>query len=154
MDTVWAEGGGGFSNVFSMPDWQKVVVDAYLKSGQVPSQSLFNASGRAYPDISAFATNYEYILNGKDLSVDGTSLSTPAVAGIISILNDIRLNKGQKTLGFLNPLLYSLKGSGFYDVINGANGDGGQCGGFKAINGWDPASGWGSPNFGLLKSLI
>ncbi len=65
----------------------------YLKSGQVPSQSLFNASGRAYPDISAFATNYEYILNGKDLSVDGTSLSTPAVAGIISILNDIRLNR-------------------------------------------------------------
>ncbi len=154
MDTVWAEGGGGFSNVFSMPDWQKEVVDAYLKSGQTPSQSLFNASGRAYPDISAFATNYEYILNGKDLSVDGTSLSTPAVAGIISILNDIRLNNGQKTLGFLNPLLYSLKGNGFYDVTKGANGDGGQCGGFKAIKGWDPASGWGSPNFGLLKSLI
>ncbi len=28
MDTVCAEGGGGFSNVFSMPDWQKAVVDA------------------------------------------------------------------------------------------------------------------------------
>ena len=28
------------------------------------------------------------------------------------------------------------------------------CKGFKATNGWDPASGWGSPNFGILRELV
>ncbi len=155
LNTVWRYGGGGFSNVFSTPDWQKKVVEGYLNSGQAPSKSFFNVSGRAYPDVSAFATNFEIILKGKEQFVNGTSLSTPTVAGIISILNDVRLNKGQKTLGFLNPLLYTtLKGKGFFDVINGSNDGIGDCSGFKAIKGWDPASGWGQPNFGLLKNNI
>ena len=154
LTTVWSSGGGGFSNVFPMPDYQKETVTAYLKSGQAPSTSKFNVSGRAYPDVSVFSTDYIIVDDGFPTPVSGTSCAAPTFAGIVTSLNDVRLNKGQKTLGFLNPLLYTtLKGSGFFDITEGENG-GFICGGFKAIKGWDPASGWGSPNFGLLKDRV
>lgn len=152
LTRVWSSGGGGFSNFFSMPDYQKTVVNAYVD--KLPSTSMFNKSGRAYPDVSAFATNFIIIDDGSEVPVDGTSCSSPTFAGIVASLNDVRLNKGQKTLGFLNPLLYqTLKGQGFIDITEGENG-GFACKGFDAEKGWDPASGWGSPNFGQLMGLI
>ena len=155
MTEVWTHGGGGFSNVSPTPDYQKAVVDAYLKSGKTPPLSDFNSSGRAYPDVSAFSTDYEIVLDGITTLVSGTSCSAPTVAGIVAILNDVRLQKGEKTLGFLNPLLYqTLKGNGFFDITEGSNKGNPLCNGFKAIQGWDPASGWGSPNFGVLKTLV
>ena len=155
LTQVWSSGGGGFSEVFPMPDYQKQAVEAYLKSGKAPSTSNFNKDGRAYPDVSAFSTDFAIIDDGMVVPVDGTSCSAPTFAGIVSSLNDVRLNKGQKTLGFLNPLLYqTLMGNGFFDITKGSNGNGFLCKGFEAVKGWDPASGWGSPNFGLLKSLV
>lgn len=149
---VWSSGGGGFSNYFGMPDYQKTAVEAYLK--KYPDHSMFNSSGRAYPDVSAFATDFVIIDDGMSVPVDGTSCAAPTFAGIVAILNDVRLNKGSKTLGFLNPLLYqTLQGGGFNDITEGENG-GLACEGFAADEGWDPASGWGSPNFGLLKGMI
>ncbi len=154
LTTVWSEGGGGFSNIFTMPDYQKDVVQAYLNGKDVPDQKHFNSSGRAYPDVSAFSTNYIIEDNGFPVPVSGTSCAAPCFAGIVSSLNDVRLNKGMKTLGFLNPLLYTqLKGKGFFDVTEGSNGNL-FCKGFHAVPGWDPASGWGNPNFGLLKDLV
>ena len=50
--------GGGFSNYHPTADYQQAHVAAYLAAieGEVPS-SLFNATGRGYPDISGIATN-------------------------------------------------------------------------------------------------
>jgi tripeptidyl-peptidase-1 len=149
----WPSGGGGFSNNFAMPDYQKEVVQKYLQSGKAPPSEYFNMTGRAYPDLSAFATDFAIIVNGQLIYVEGTSCSAPTVAGIISLLNDVRMKQGNKTLGFLNPLLYQLAGKGFHDITEGSNGFPG-CPGFKATEGWDPATGWGSPNFGILKSLV
>ena len=156
LSEVWNDGGGGFSNDYGIPDYQLATVQAYLNSGQAPATSYFNASGRAYPDVSVFATNFEIVVGGSTESVDGTSCATPTFAGIVSLLNDIRLNAGKSTLGFLNPLLYlTLKGEGFIDITEGANkGDILFCPGFKAIKGWDPASGWGSPDFSVLRNLV
>ena len=146
---VWSSSGGGFSNYFGMPDYQKDVVEAYLAN--IPESKQFNKSGRAYPDVSAFSVDFTIIDDGVELPVAGTSCAAPTFAGIVSSLNDVRLNKGLKTLGFLNPLLYqTLKGKGFNDVTRGSNGRGLECKGFEAASGWDPASGWGSPNFGIL----
>lgn len=154
LDTVWNDGGGGFSNVYTMPDYQRETVEAYLKSGQAPPTKYFNVSGRAYPDVSAYAVDFEIVIDGSTTVVDGTSCATPTFAGILSLLNDVRLLKGKSTLGFLNPLLYQqIKGQGFFDIQFGNNGAG-VCEGFKAVKGWDPASGWGSPNFGLLRYII
>ena len=154
LDTVWDFGGGGFSNVYSMPEYQKDAVEAYLKSGQAPPTKFFNVSGRAYPDVSAYSVGFEIVVDGYTAEVDGTSCSTPTFSGILSLLNDVRLLKGKSTLGFLNPLLYQqIKGQGFFDIQFGNNGAM-VCEGFKAIKGWDPASGWGSPNFGLLRYIV
>ena len=154
-NTAWTDGGGGFSNVFPRPSYQDDAVEAYLKSGKAPPTKYFNTSGRAYPDVSAFSVNFVIEYNGISWQVSGTSCATPTFAGIVAILNDVRLQGGKKTLGFLNPLLYrTLMGKGFKDITEGSN-TGAYCAiGFKAAKGWDPASGWGSPNFGLLKTLV
>lgn len=155
LTEVWSDGGGGFSNTFPIPNYQKAIVEEYLKSGKAPPTKYFNTSGRAYPDVSAFAVDFDIVVNGESAAVDGTSCATPTFAGVVSCLNDVRLNNGQNTLGFLNPLLYLvLKGRGFFDITEGSNSGVGGCPGFDAIPGWDPASGWGSPNFGLLSELV
>ena len=154
-DDVWQCGGGGFSNVFPTPDYQKDVVKTYLASGEAPPTHYFNTAGRAFPDVSAFAWNLEIIYNREVTTVAGTRASTPTFAGIVSCLNDVRLRNGLPTLGFLNPLLYQvLKGKGFHDITQGNNSGDETCPGFTAIQGWDPASGWGTPNFGVLRDLV
>ena len=150
---VWTSGGSGFSNYFAMPDYQADVVKTYV--AKLENTKQFNTSGRAYPDVSAFATDFIIIEDGTSISGSGTSCSTPTFAGIVTSLNDVRLNKGLKTLGFLNPLLYqTLMGQGFTDIMEGSNGGGFSCEGFKAGPGWDAATGWGTPNFGILKGLV
>jgi len=151
---AWICGGGGFSDVFPMPPYQKTAVEAYLNSGKAPSTMYFNSTGRAYPDVSAFALYFNGTVNGKNGFYYGTSFATPTVAGVVSCLNDIRLNKGEPTLGFLNPLLYEKLYKGFHDITVGENSGPSTCPGFKAIQGWDPATGWGSPNFAILKTLV
>ena len=155
LKSVWSDGGGGFSNFFPTPEYQYDTVQAYLKSGKAPSTKHFNTSGRAYPDVCAFSTDFVIEYGGIPFPVSGTSCAAPTFAGLVSSLNDVRLNRGQPTLGFLNPLLYqTLQGKGFFDVTEGSNGGGIICPGFDAIDGWDPASGWGNPNFGLLTELV
>ncbi|CAF1574266.1 unnamed protein product [Didymodactylos carnosus] len=53
-----------------------------------------------------------------------TSVSSPAAAGMFSLINDRRLNQGTKPLGFLNPLLYGLADQypdAFFDITKGKN---------------------------------
>jgi len=45
--------GGGFSNVAPTPSWQAAAVAGYLKdTTKLPAAADFNATGRAYPDVS------------------------------------------------------------------------------------------------------
>lgn len=56
--------GGGFSNFFPMPSWQKAAVSQYLSVAQdLPNPSFYNATGRAYPDVSAlrYLFFYQYL---------------------------------------------------------------------------------------------
>jgi len=140
---MWAGSGGGFSWQFPQPAHQQASVKHYLATtAELPAASSFNASGRAYPDISAVA-------------VDGTSQSSPTVAGIFSLLVDMRLNSGLKPLGFLGPRLYAVAdahpGEAFEDVTEG-NSKTSCPTGFPAAVGWDPTTGWGRPVWaGLVK---
>ena len=72
---------------------------------------------------------------------------------MVSLLNDARTTAGIPFLGFLNPWLYSSGFKGLNDIIGGSNPG---CGtpGIEAIKGWDPVTGLGTPNFGLLKDLV
>nr|GAT54755.1 predicted protein [Mycena chlorophos] len=146
--------GGGFSNYFARPSYQKAAVQKFL-DGLAPGTyaGLFNATGRAFPDVSAQSVNFTVWVGGEEFLIGGTSASAPAFAGFIALLNDARISKGQKPLGFLNPLIYGLGGKGFFDITTGNNPG---CGteGFNATVGWDAVTGLGTPNFGELVKLV
>ena len=158
---------GGFSNTFAQPSYQKAAVAAFLAQSSV-SRKLFNASGRAFPDVSAVGDEFQIIINGVWSPVGGTSASSPTFAAVLSRINSARLASGRQTLGWVNPALYaaasaSVSASGsradadaapaYHDVTMGSNAHG-RCVGFNATKGWDPMTGSGTPNFPVLSKLL
>ncbi|KAG6810194.1 hypothetical protein H0H93_015135, partial [Arthromyces matolae] len=106
--------GGGFSNYFKRPAYQDDAVKTYLAA--LPKGTYHG---------------------GNPILIGGTSASSPAFAGFVALLNDVRLAHGQKPLGFLNPLLYSKAAAGLNDITVGHNSGCGTTG-FNATKGWDP----------------
>lgn len=156
-ETTWASGGGGFSDTFPIPDYQAQFVAAYKANpdANLPPQSMWNNTGRGYPDVAALGGQkapYCIASNGRFLGVAGTSASCPVVAGVFAKLNGIRLSNGKPVLGFLNPFIYQNPDA-FQDVTSGKN-DEGRGNGFTAIKGWDAATGFGTPNFDALSKLV
>lgn len=98
---------GGFSNIFSTPQYQSSAVAGYLAHQGSQYNGKYNSKGRGFPDISAFARNYLIYQNGALGGADGTSAATPLWASVIALINDRRIAKGKRPLGFLNPWLYS-----------------------------------------------
>lgn len=153
--------GGGFSNVFPQPSYQEDAVAHFLSSSpNLPPSSYFNASGRAYPDVAALSDGYWVVSNNVPIPwVSGTSASTPVFGGLLSLINEHRILSGHPPLGFLNPRLYQQRGAGLFDVTRGCHesclNEEVQGQGFCSGPGWDPVTGWGTPNFpALLKTLI
>lgn len=163
--------GGGFSNLFPAPLYQRDAVDNYT-TNHIPesyrSVSGFTSSGRGIPDISAFSTNFPTVVDYVTFPVGGTSASTPLWAGIVALLNDYQASKGRPSLGFLNPWLYSLgsmaNGKGLKDITTGGN-NVGSCNylegctlsktlGYNVTEGWDPVTGLGSPIFSQLAQIL
>ncbi|KAL9093238.1 MAG: hypothetical protein Q9159_000415 [Coniocarpon cinnabarinum] len=147
--------GGGFSNIFEVPDYQKDAVSNYL-SQYAPDYgpNVYNNSGtsRAYPDVAAIGNNLATVYLGRAIGVGGTSASTPIVASIVTLLNDLRTQAGKGPLGFLNPIFYANP-QAFNDITNGSN-PGCGSGGFPAAPGWDPVTGLGTPNFEKLRDVV
>ncbi|MDP2437715.1 MAG: S53 family peptidase, partial [archaeon] len=149
--------GGGFSDVFPRPSYQDAWVKAYLVDyidKKIP-QSWYNASGRCYGDISSSARNYPTMIGGELDSVDGTSAATPTIAALVALINDVLLSSGRPPVGFINPALYSMPNTHFFDVVLGNN----KCPedlqsccpyGYDASPFFDPLSGRGTPHFSLL----
>jgi tripeptidyl-peptidase-1 len=153
--------GGGFSNISPRPSYQNTVVSAYLSSGvSLPDDSYYNKSNRGFPDVSALGHNYLISWNGGFQQVDGTSCSTPVLAGMITLLNSDRLNNGKDSLGFIVPLMYSAYASNaaiFNDINKGDNKCTEYCCskiGYEATKGWDPVTGLGTPNFDQLLTYV
>jgi tripeptidyl-peptidase-1 len=107
--------GGGFSDMFDRTDatWQETAVSGYLTNApQLPPKSGFTSTGRATPDVSALGEGYQVFSGGeKPIAVGGTSASAPTFAGLVSLLNEARIQGGKKALGFLNPFLYANPGA-------------------------------------------
>jgi len=148
---------GGFSNYWDMPDWQKDAVAQYLTQSGLPDQSQrqYNTSGRAYPDISAQASNFVVIDHGIPLpGVAGTSCASPTAAGIFAMVNDARMQAGQSSLGFLNPMIYQ-NAAAFNDITIGSGKGCGLIGGggWPAKQGWDAVTGVGTPDYQKLAAL-
>merc|ERR1712107_319355 len=155
-ECAWESGGGGFSDTFGIPDYQKTAVAAYKsnKNANLPPQAYWNGTGRGYPDVSALGgtkTPYCIATGGRFAGVAGTSASCPVVAGVFAKLNGLRLAAGKPAMGFLNPFIYKNP-SGFQDVACGIN-KASRNYGFTAVEGWDAASGYGTPDFEALSKL-
>merc|ERR1712107_431594 len=107
-ECAWESGGGGFSDTFGIPDYQKTAVAAYKsnKNANLPPQAYWNGTGRGYPDVSALGgtkTPYCIATGGRFAGVAGTSASCPVVAGVFAKLNGLRLAAGKPAMGFLTP---------------------------------------------------
>jgi tripeptidyl-peptidase-1 len=156
-EMVWGAGGGGFSDTFPIPPYQQDAVAAYKAraDANLPPQKYWNNTGRGYPDVAALGgqkTSY-CVKSGQWQGVAGTSASCPVVAGIFSRINGLRLAAGKPPMGFLNPFIYQNP-SAFNDVKHGmnniANFGVATNYGFTAVEGWDAASGFGTPNYDSL----
>ena len=145
-----ASGGGGASSVYAKPWWQT-------------GPGVPNDRARDVPDVSLTASGahdgYVIYANGGLMAVGGTSAASPAFAGIVAILNQYLVAKGELAkpgLGNMNPLLYSLARNTtglFHDVTAGDNivpcatgipGCVAGSYGYKAGPGYDLATGLGS----------
>lgn len=145
--------GGGFSNYFSMPDYQAGAVKEYLAANPISyPKDIYNSTGmsRAYPDLSANGANYVVAVDGNFSLVYGTSAASPVVGAILTMVNDARIARGKSPIGFINPIIYSPSFvPSFKDVTNGTNPGCGTLG-FNASKGWDPVTGLGTPFFPSL----
>ncbi|XP_063692648.1 tripeptidyl-peptidase 1-like [Bolinopsis microptera] len=146
--------GGGFSNIFSMPKYQMETVSGYLNSSVkgLPDSKYYNSSNRAYPDVSAMSDDFWIIIDRLLMNVAGTSAATPTVAGLIALANDARLNAGKPVLGFLNPFIYQNPDI-FFDVTLGPPSSAcwlDDLEGYPLSEGWDPVTGFGTPDYHRL----
>ena len=86
--------------------------------------------------------------------IGGTSAGSPQWAGIFALANSARA-AGKGPLGFVNPGLYQIAQSAnyvkdFHDIVMGENILVGTGIGFNTLNGYDLATGWGTPNVANL----
>ncbi|EEQ88547.1 tripeptidyl peptidase, variant 2 [Blastomyces dermatitidis ER-3] len=147
--------GGGFSNYFPRPDYQANnpnSIARYLSKINNLHSGMFNPYGRAIPDVSAQGYRFVTIWNGETKLIDGTSASAPTFAAIVALVNDALAAEKKPPLGFLNPWLYMEGFKAFQDVTEGTNG-GCNTTGFPALQGWDAASGWGTPLFPKFREI-
>lgn len=155
--------GGGFSNVFLVPEYQREVVEGYFEDVEDEyGPERYNNSGavRGFPDVSANGANYVTAVNGEFTLSYGTSgmfpfhsswyrlaeltdvlASAPVFAAMLTLINEKRLLAGKSTVGFVNPALYAHP-EVFNDVKYGRN-PGCATDGFAARKGWDPVTGLG-----------
>ncbi len=148
-ETAWSESGGGISpNGIAIPSWQKT-------SGVITSANKGSRTYRNSPDVAAEANTDNYICyDGKCAGGwGGTSFAAPRWAGYLALVNQQSVANGRGTLGFINPVIYSIGlGSGysadFHDITSGNNGA------YSTEKGFDLVTGWGSPNgTGLINAL-
>jgi subtilase family serine protease len=159
--TGWTTGGGFAIFNETRTSWQKNAVLQYLNSS-AKKPKHFQRNGRGYPDVAAIGHNCPTIMDGQIMPVDGTSCSSPIFAAIIALLNDHQKNNGKPNLGFVNPVLYQMWADNkniFHDITKGNNWcTEMQCCnntfGYESAVGWDPVTGLGTPNFGLMMEWL
>jgi subtilase family serine protease len=151
-ETAWNDNlgasGGGYSSLFPRPAYQDGLARARATRG-VPDVAA-NADSNG-----AMAIEYG---NGELRSDTGTSSATALWAGVIALADQ----QAGHPLGFVNPALYAIAQDpayhqAFHDVITGNNSviwHGSVFTGYTAGPGWDPVTGWGSPDAQYLVPLL
>jgi subtilase family serine protease len=147
-----AASGGGFSRLFPRPAYQNGIADI--------------GATRGVPDVAADAdpdTGMALAISdgGQDhilIPAGGTSAAAPLWAAVIALADQY----AGHPLGFVNPAIYQIGRSAsyhqaFHDVTTGTNTvtfATQTITGYQATPGWDPVTGWGSPNAQVLIPLL
>jgi subtilase family serine protease len=143
--------GGGFSRLFPRPGYQHGVPGT--------------GATRGVPDVSADANGHTgmaiiFSANGTSMVRDsgGTSASAPIWAAMIALADQY----AGRHLGLVNPAIYQIARGpryhqAFHDVTKGNNTaqfPPTTITGYQAAPGWDPVTGWGSPDAQVLIPLL
>eukprot|EP00271_Cylindrocystis_brebissonii_P013960 TRINITY_DN346_c0_g2_i1.p1 TRINITY_DN346_c0_g2~~TRINITY_DN346_c0_g2_i1.p1 ORF type:complete len:658 (+),score=92.60 TRINITY_DN346_c0_g2_i1:391-2364(+) len=171
-------GGGGISDVYLAPGYQ---TNTSLASAAFLAEYATSGYGRVVPDVSAdgspftgFYVGYSTISSATGTGYysdytflqpvfanavyGGTSLASPMFAAIVALTQE----KVNATLGFLNPLLYSLPANAFYDIVNKTGTLSvesytilyGQLKSLKSVKGFDSATGFGVPSATFYENVM
>jgi subtilase family serine protease len=151
-DSQFQGSGGGLSRVVSRPSYQGDMADI--------------GTYRGVPDVAADASPHAGLAvvtstgGGRyDISAGGgTSASAPLWAGLIALADQY----AGRHLGFVNSAIYRIGRSAryqkaFHDVTTGDNTVSfppKTFTGYRATSGWDPVTGWGSPDAAVLVPLL
>jgi subtilase family serine protease len=143
--------GGGFSRLFSRPGYQDGVPGIGATRG-VPDVSA-DASGHVDLGMVLRNGSWSMIRNG-----GGTSASAPIWAALIALADQY----AGRHLGFVNPVIYQIARGpsyhqAFHDITTGNNTvefSPTTIAGYRAAPGWDPVTGWGSPDAQVLVPLL
>ena len=151
-ESAWSRSGGGYVGVPAIPGYQD-------QTGVIFPANHGDSCCRNSPDIAAEADFDNVTVNNGVFSTGwgGTSFAAPRWAGIIAMANQQAVAQGTGTVGFINPLLYSLgveRSLAFHDITSGSSvagssltqGTVGTLHGYDAVSGYDLVTGWGSPN--------
>jgi kumamolisin len=141
-EVAWRLSGGGKGKPLLRPSWQ---VMATLGHGKF----------RYDPDVAFLgdpSTGVQVFYKGQTVTAGGTSLGAPVWAGIWALVRQDAAQAG-KSLAPTPQLIYQLGNSAqydlaFHDITTGSNGV------YQAGPGWDPVTGWGTPNVAGLVSAV
>ncbi len=146
---------------------------------QLSVGTIASSTCRNVPDVSIVGSNIGVAVNGSAPGQSGgTSASSPLWAAFWALANEESVGKGLGPIGTANPVLYAIGqtpayGVSFNDIVQDPNDsddgvDGVTCTGtscdntvctdsqqakFPAGPGYDLATGWGSPKYGLIEQL-
>jgi subtilase family serine protease len=144
--------GGGFSHLFTRPAYQDGVPGTGATRG-VPDVAG-DAADEANMAFARSAPGGTYELTPDQ----GVSAATPFWAGLIALADQ----EAGHPLGFVNPAIYQiargpLYHKAFHDITTGDNTatyNGITITGYQAGPGWDPVTGWGTPDAQVLIPLL
>jgi kumamolisin len=137
-ETAWNLSGGGLALSLTRPTWQV-------------ANTLPQGTGRWAPDVAFVgdpATGVEVFYGRRWHQIGGTSLGAPAWAAAWALVLQNAQSSGA-TVGAAPALIYGIGNSAsysrvFHDITSGSNGQ------YSAGPGWDPVTGWGTPDVAAL----
>jgi kumamolisin len=140
-ETAWPASGGGFSHLYARPAYQEGVPGI--------------ATTRGVPDVAGDADPVGAMARVETAGGQGyleAGLATSPAAALWGGLVALADQDAQHDLGCVNPVLYRIARSSsyhqaFHDLTTGTNG-------YPTAPGWDPVTGWGSPNAQVLVPLM
>jgi subtilase family serine protease len=142
---------GGFSGLFARPDYQDGTVGGAARG--VPDVAADADASTGMALVTVTTSGSETVL-----PATGTSAAAPFWASIVALADQLAGHH----LGFVNAGIYRIGRSpayhqAFHAVTAGDNSvltPSGVVTGYQATDGWNPVTGWGSPDAAVLVPLL